>query len=415
MKKIATVILLIVFAVGIFAKDFYEQYSYATLGGETKAMAKSKAISYMKNQFSLRIIPYVYRKINRRNPDKKVQLTDAQRNYIYTAIDSMLIIDESWDGAVYKVKAKVFIDENKLFPEKETKKDTIKTKDADKFLSELKSWTKKTSSEVEGIDLEAKFVSTEQKLAASKAYDNAILYLNLGNYSEAIKYLKKTLRHDPYFKNAEFNLGICYLKTGSFLEAVKTFKKVSLKDKKNPNVFFNLGVAYLKILNWEKAAKNFEKAIELKKDYKDAYYNLGYAYMQDEKYQKSLKASLKATELDSTNYNAYFNLGYVYDELKQYDLAENAYKKAIELKKDFSDAYTNLGLVYYHKKMYDKAEDMLKKAIKLNPNDDVAYLNLGKVYFDSDKKEESLEAYQKAARMGNIEAQRYLRKAHYSW
>ena len=400
----------------IFAKDFYEQYSYATIGGESKMMAKRKAISYMKNQFTLKIVPYVFRKIHKRYPDKKVEMNDYQRNYVNSAIDSMLIIDESWDGAVYKVKAKVFIDENKLFPQEEQiTQDSTKTDEADKFLVELKKWSKSATNDMESFELEKEYVSTEQKLAATKAYDNAILYLNIGNYQKAIKYLKKTLKNDPYFKNAELNLGICYLKVGRFLDAVKTLKRVVTKDTKNPNAFFNLGVAYLKILNWERAIKNFEKAVELKNDYKEAYYNLGYAYLQDEKYEKSIQASLKATELDSTDYQAYFNLGYAYDDLKQYDKAIENYKKAIKLKEDFSDAYTNLGLAYYHVKEYDKAVEALKKAIEINPDDDTAYFNLGKVYFDMNQKDKSLEAYQQAARMGNIEAQRYLRKEGYSW
>ena len=40
---------------------------------------------------------------------------------------------------------------------------------------------------------------------------------------------------------------------------------------------------------------------------------------------------------------------------------------------------------------------------------------MGKIYFELKDKDKSIESYQKAARLGNIEAQRYLRKEHYSW
>ncbi len=416
MKKYAFVTMFLLLIVSLIAKDFYSQYSYATIGGESKMRAKDKALSYVKKQFSLKIIPYVFRLIRKRNPDAKVEMTERQREYVNAAIDSLLIIDESWDGAVYKIKAKVFIDENVLFPPKEsTKSDTAETKSADKFLEELKKWNKDATSDLKNLNLNATYISTEQKAKAAKAYDNAILYLNIGNYYKAIKYLKQTLKYDPYFKNAEMNLGISYLKTERFLDAIKTLKHVASKEKKNPNVFFNLAVAYLKVLNWDRAIENLKKTIELKKDYKGAYFNLGYAYLQKENYEKSLEATKEAVKLDSTNYNAFFNLGYAYDELKQYENAIKAYKKAIDLNAKFEPAYTNIGIAYYHLKNYKEALKYLKKSIELNPEDDAAYFNMGKIYFELKDKDKSIESYQKAARLGNIEAQRYLRKEHYSW
>jgi len=420
MIKKGILLLLLIISANLFAKEFIESYSYPTLMGESKMRAKDIAYKKLKDYFSLKLVSYVYRLNRRKNPDAVMKLTDEQRNYVTVAIDSMLVVDESWDGAVYKVRAKVYIDENKLFPpeEKEELPDSLKNKSSQEILAELRKWgeiSQKTSSELSEINLHNKYVSADKKMAASKSFGKAQLYMNVGNYRTASKFFKKTLDSDPFYKNAKYNLGLCYLHIGAFLDAVKTFKQVILSDKDNEKAYYNLGVSYSKMGNWQKAIDNFKKTLDLKKDYREALYALGNSYIKNEESANAIPYLQQATELDSTDYKSFFNIGYAYDDIGKYDQAIASYKKTIELKSDFSDAYTNMGFAYFHKEDFDKALNVLKKAIEINPNDDTAFLNIGKVYNEMKEKDKSLDAYQKAARLGNVEAKRYLNKEHYSW
>jgi tetratricopeptide (TPR) repeat protein len=108
---------------------------------------------------------------------------------------------------------------------------------------------------------------------------------------------------------------------------------------------------------------------------------------------------------------------------KSYQFIDAGYpKEAIDLldiaiKKDpnYFDAYYNRGVVYYLMKNYRAAVDDLSKAISINPDSSAAYASRGEVYEIMNDREKAFKDYRRAARMGNKDAQDYLRSKNSSW
>ena len=77
-------------------------------------------------------------------------------------------------------------------------------------------------------------------------------------------------------------------------------------------------------------------------------------------------------------------------------------------------AYNNLGNAYYNQGNLTKAIQMWEKAIELNPDDADAYYNLGLAYHYDDF-DQALFYYKKAARLGDQDAQDWLKENGYDW
>jgi tetratricopeptide (TPR) repeat protein len=105
-------------------------------------------------------------------------------------------------------------------------------------------------------------------------------YLGNREFYRAIPFLKESLRLNPYFSYAHYNLGIAYQSIGMCDEAITEYQK-ALYGTRQPyfaKVHNNLGVCYF-IKGWtDMAIEEFNKAIEINPYFSDAHFNLGITY-----------------------------------------------------------------------------------------------------------------------------------------
>jgi tetratricopeptide (TPR) repeat protein len=98
------------------------------------------------------------------------------------------------------------------------------------------------------------------KLAAYRA---GICYLNLGEYEQAIKYLKKYNIKDAFVRVfAEGAIGAAYLELGNLPKAIAHYKKAAdmeLNDVTTPTFLFDLGRCYELDNNFQGALDTYEK------------------------------------------------------------------------------------------------------------------------------------------------------------
>lgn len=100
--------------------------------------------------------------------------------------------------------------------------------------------------------------------------------------------------------------------------------------------------------------------------------------------------------------------GYPHDALPLLTLA-------IEKRPDYTEAYYNRGVVYYLIKEYPKAISDLTIAIKLNPKLAGAYTCRGSSHLMMQNERAAFEDYREAARLGDHEAQDYLKDRGITW
>lgn len=154
--------------------------------------------------------------------------------------------------------------------------------------------------------------------------DIATNYCTYGKYNDALNYIDKVLRIEPYNSEAK--------------ELKSTLLRIT-----NPNI-----QSYLTSTN-----PNLNQAFSYKK--------------------MGNRAGEVQTLLNSNDFwSKYFLAGYYLDN-NDFQNAIDYYQKAIELKPNYSQSYLELGKTYIYSKDFPKAIESLTKYLSYNKNSDIAY------------------------------------------
>jgi len=148
-------------------------------------------------------------------------------------------------------------------------------------------------------------------------------------------------------------------------------------------------------------------------------------FANQNKVDKSPEESKVATEMDSVateedvvkedQKNQKNDAGYWYDMgilCSVYGNDKNAirhFNKVIQLKPEKSKAYFHRGVSYGEMGQYENSLSSINKAIEIDPDNGLFYYGRGRVYLLSGDKEKAIEDFKQAAKMGNLDAQNYLK------
>jgi len=176
---------------------------------------------------------------------------------------------------------------------------------------------------------------------AENCYNLGLIYENLGNYAEAIKFFEESIKFDDCQAQAYYGLGRIYHEN-NIKKAMAYYEKAIKRDPAKEYFYNDLAVAAFTLNNYRKTISLCKKAIKINPSYADAYVNLGNAYLAISDTKKAALFFNKAISINSNLGVAYNNLALVYYYEKNYDLALKHYKKAIELGYKVSPILFNL-------------------------------------------------------------------------
>jgi tetratricopeptide (TPR) repeat protein len=218
------------------------------------------------------------------------------------------------------------------------------------------------------------------------------IYLQLGDYDQAVKYLNKGLKGYPLgtYKKEHIdiytNLGYAYLNKKNFKESTKYFDK-ALETAPSGydgslSIYVGLSSCYRELGDYDQAVKYLNKGLKdyslatYKKEHTDIYINLGYAYLNKKNFKESSEYFNKALETAPPGYPilpAYLGLSSCYRELGDYDQAVKYLNKGLKdyplatYKKEHTDIYTDLGYAYLNKKNFKESSEYFNKALETAP------------------------------------------------
>jgi len=199
-------------------------------------------------------------------------------------------------------------------------------------------------------------------------------YFNLGNYAEAVPYLKEYRGTRGKWNNTDYyQLGYAYYKQGEFDNAISEFNKIV--DGKNAvaqNAYYHLAESYLKLDQKQQALNAFKNASEMefdnaiKKDallnYAKLSYEIGNSYESTPKvltrYLETYPVTAEKTELQNLLIDSY--------------ITSKNYAEAMELlesSRDFDNkvAYQKVafyrGIELYNEDNYTEAKTYFEKSL----------------------------------------------------
>ena len=261
----------------------------------------------------------------------------------------------------------------------------------------------------------------------------------------SIEYFKASLKLNPFFKEALFNLGgICY-NIKDYEKASEYFKEFCKLEPENSQVKFYSDCCLNKLGKSQEDGTISEQCPEViilsrkvidkpEIEYKhrvennassvlDGINNLGLEFVRSGKFQQALKCFSHGLAIRPMSPKLNFNIGMVYTWLEKLNEAEKHFLIALRqryyfgevpgrMKREmsrgkggiqrnidkiplsdwtfevalkegnfFADAYNSLGTLYFKKKEYDKSILAFKKVIEINREDAMGQYNLGCAYW----------------------------------
>ncbi|NPA12582.1 MAG: tetratricopeptide repeat protein [Aquificae bacterium] len=201
------------------------------------------------------------------------------------------------------------------------------------------------------------------------------------------QYQQKETKDALYY----YKIGLSYLNSGDNSQAIYYLRKAYQIDPNNPDILIALGIAYTNVKEYQKAKQLLQKAIQIDPNKGEAYTNLGIILAKEKRFEEALKHLQKAVKIPSytKKHIAYYNIALVYIELGNEHLAEEYLKKALLYNSNFLPAYTKLGQLYLSQGRYKEALAVFLKAKERGLTSPEVYIGLGEAYYH-------LKEYQKA-------------------
>ena len=145
-------------------------------------------------------------------------------------------------------------------------------------------------------------VKTNDRYSEDLSYFQADMNFKLGNFEKAIQQGKEQLPNSNRQEVSQLNkiIGESYFNLGQYEEAIPYLKAYGgMRGKWNNTDYYQLGYAYYKQGNYEAAINEFNKIIEGKNSIaQNAYYHLAQSYLESGQKQQALNAFKNASEME---------------------------------------------------------------------------------------------------------------------
>jgi tetratricopeptide (TPR) repeat protein len=196
------------------------------------------------------------------------------------------------------------------------------------------------------------------------------IYGTADHLQEAEKAFRKAVANRPDLQRGHYELGFTLMKLGQYDEAIKAFKRSIRLGRFSPVDIYNyLGTSFYHLGEMDKAIRMLEKYKE-KAGFKtkgEAYRLLGRAYLQRNKLQKALSCFERVGYLEKPTWETFLNKGVAYFGLDQLEKARESFERAKELKPDEIKVIYNLAITDEKLRLFEQAKDLFRQVANMEP------------------------------------------------
>ena len=165
-------------------------------------------------------------------------------------------------------------------------------------------------------------------------------YMNIQDYENAEKLLRKAISISPGDANTRLNLGMLLESQKLFKESISEYEKVIELEPSSPIAYNNLAWIYVKNKygTLKDALELAEKAKELAPDNASVVDTLGWIYYLNGMYDKALPELETAVKTAPGNATLHYHLGMIYFKKGLTELSLSEMERAIEISSAFPEA-----------------------------------------------------------------------------
>lgn len=202
----------------------------------------------------------------------------------------------------------------------------------------------------------------------SEYLSNLILvYLDLGEYQEALRASNRALEINPFNAEAMHNKSLVLMKISEYAEVIELEQKaISIKNN-FIEALNNLGIAYSKVNNYKKSIENYEKVLNINPNNIEALSNLAVINLKNKKYSNAIEIFKKILNINPNIAQVHSNISIMYYELKKYQEAVNYAGNSIKLNQHLAPAHCNKAKALIKLGLYKEAAESFINVLKINP------------------------------------------------
>jgi tetratricopeptide (TPR) repeat protein len=231
-------------------------------------------------------------------------------------------------------------------------------------------------------------------LKRKQLYPLFIIILTLVSF---ITLLEIPVNHSQEKAEAATTYGEANYKLGNYAEAEKQLKQ-SLKGLSNWSRTYNLlGMVQEKMGHAQQALALYNKAISLNPESEFGYLNLSQLYQKLGNIAKAETFLKEALQRAPNSAITLYNYGYVLQCQEKLDEALNYYQKCLKQTPAYPKALNNSGIIYLTKQDFSQAILFFRKAVKLDPDNAERNFNLAVAYLAAGNKDAARKYAAKAA------------------
>lgn len=219
---------------------------------------------------------------------------------------------------------------------------------------------------------------------------------NKGELEESIKLYMESLKINPEFNAAYYNIGAAYYNQKKFRKAREYFEKSIEIDPGKSEGYHLLAKTLARLGELENSIRNFVKAMELDLENPEICYDMGNTFILMKDFEKAQRAYERAVKYGSDNAKYLFAMGRLHFGLRKLDEALDSYLRGIQLSPKDKDAIWKIGDIYFIKKEYEKAKDYYMKYLELDKSNMAIYLNIGNIFKKSEELNDAIQYFEKA-------------------
>lgn len=200
---------------------------------------------------------------------------------------------------------------------------------------------------------------------------------NLGDWHQAIHYLKAALEEDASNETAVYELAFCFDQTGAYSAAADYYKQFLDAQPYSFAAWYSLGNALQSNGRYPEAIEAYDFAIAIEDSFGPAYLQKAEALSSMERYGDALGVYKESLEHEPASANTVCYMGECFERMGDLEAAEKFYKESLELDPQFADAYIGLGVLSDLKGDFNTSRMHFSQALQMDPGNQDYLLMLG--------------------------------------
>jgi Flp pilus assembly protein TadD len=198
----------------------------------------------------------------------------------------------------------------------------------------------------------------------------ALDYVLLNDYSDADRWLTRSVEGDPKDSESWYYLGRTKYNENRFEEAIRAFQECLKLDSRNVKAGANLGLALEGLGRINEAETAYRNAIAQQRNGSpknaEPFIDLGNLLLEQNQIENAIAQLSQAREISPQESRAHTSLGKAYLRLNKLEEAQAELEKAVSLDPNSAGAHYLLGQVYRKKGWIEQAKTQIDRAAALN-------------------------------------------------